>query len=307
MAATTVAPSGAQHELRSSGSHAWVAEVGATLRHLTLDGLEVLDGFEVGERAPAGAGQLLLPWPNRVRDGRYPWEGGHQQLVLSEPENANAIHGLTRWSAWSLVDRDAASVTLAHRLHPQPGWPAVLDLTATYRLGPEGLTVALGARNPDDRAAPFGAGAHPYLRLDTAGVDDLTLTVPAATRLTTDNRSLPTGAEAVAGSAGDFRAPRRIGPAVLDTAFTDLERDGSGRWEVVLGSPSGRKLALWAGPAFSHVMVFTGDTVGGPRRRRALAVEPMTCPPDAFNRPGSFTVLAPGESWVGEFGISLSH
>ena len=301
-----VPPSGTQHEIRARDSHAWVAEVGAAVRELTLDGRPVLDGFDVGERAPAGAGQLLLPWPNRIRGGRYRWAGEDQQLALTEPEAAHAIHGLTRWSSWALADRGESWVTLAHRLHPQPGWPGVLDLTGTYRLSEDGLRVEVTARNAGPTAVPFGAGAHPYLRLDADQVDDLVLEVPAATRLVSDDRSIPIGAEPVAGTPYDFRQPRTIGTLVLDTAFTDLARDAAGVWRVTLRSPSGRRVWLWAGGTFAHVMVFTGDTLGVPRRRRAVAVEPMSCPPDAFNRPGSHVVLEPGEAWSGEFGIGAA-
>lgn len=304
MAGDRVAPSGAQHVIGWEQDSACVTEVGATLRELTLAGLGVLDGFPADERTESGAGQLLIPWPNRLRDGRYSFGGSSLQLALTEPDKSNAIHGLTRWSSWRLEDRAASWVRLALRLHPQPGWPAILDLTATYALGDGGLTVAVSAENVGDVPAPFGVGAHPYVRLDAGTVDELTLTVPGATRLVTDDRSIPVGEEAVEGTRFDFRRPRRIGSDELDTAFTDLERDAVGGWQAVVTSASGASVALWADGQFSHVMAFTGDSLSGPRRRRSLGLEPMSCPPDAFNRPGSFAVIEPGGAWEGRFGIT---
>ena len=63
-------------------------------------------------------------------------------------------------------------------LHPQPGYPFTLDLAIDYELSEHGLTVRTTATNVGDSAAPYGCGAHPYLRLGTDVVDPLVLRIP---------------------------------------------------------------------------------------------------------------------------------
>ena len=139
----------------------------------------------------------------------------------------------------------------------------------------------LRARNTGTARAPYGVGQHPYLAVD-GSVDNAVLTVPGRTRLLTDDRGNPTGTEPVAGSAHDFTEPRAIGDLVLDTAFTDLDRDPDGRVRVRVALPGGTGVDLWAGETVSWLQAFTGDTLAPERRRRGLAVEPMSCPPGAL-------------------------
>jgi len=157
--------------------------------------------------------------------------------------------------------------------------------------------VSLTARNAGDRPAPYGAGFHGYATALTELVDDTALTVPAVTRITTDERLNPVGTEPVAGTAYDFTRSRPVGDLVLDDAFTDLARGTDGRVTVTLASPSGdRGTNVWGGPAAHYLQVFSGDSLPDPRhRRRSLAVEPMTCPADAFVSGEGLVVLQPGE------------
>lgn len=283
-----------------------VTEIGAGLRRYQVDGCDVVDGYGEGDLCPSGRGQVLAPWPNRLGDGRYEFDGRTGRAPLDEPERRNAIHGLVRWMAWSPVSMAQNVVTLGCRLHPQPAYPWTLDLHVTYRLGRDGLAVSMSAANPSlDEPIPFGIGFHPYLSVGVSPVDRAHLQIPARRRLVTDERGLPTADAAVAGTEYDFRAGRTIGPTRLDTAFTDLVRDGDGRAVVVLSGPDdARRVSLWADDAFPYLMVFTADTVDQPgRRRTAVAVEPMSCPPDAFRSRTDLVVLEPGASVTGSWGI----
>ncbi|HEU0194742.1 MAG TPA: aldose 1-epimerase family protein [Gaiellales bacterium] len=299
-------PSGRQFEIRFQEQAVTVVEVGGGLRDYTAGGSEVLDGYSLNEPCGGGRGQLLLPWPNRIQDGSYRFAGAEQRLPLTEPERGNAIHGLGRWSSWSVADHTQAAVTMRLRLFPQPGYPFLLDLETIYVLDEAGLSVRMAATNLGDESCPFGAGAHPYLHAGGALVDDCLLRLPAAARLTADGRGIPTGREPLAGTAWDFRRPRPIDDLELDTAFTELAAGTDGVARVELTSPpAGRTVTLWAeAEAFPYLMVFSGDTLAADRRRRGLAVEPMTCPPNAFQSGESLIVLEPGESWSGAWGIS---
>jgi aldose 1-epimerase len=241
----SVLPTGEQFRLRSGDAEVVVVEVGGGLRTYRAGGRDVLDGFGEREMAGNARGHLLAPWPNRLRDGRYTWDGAVQQTPLSEPETANAIHGLVRFAPWTVVDRDGGSVRLEHLLHPQPGYPFTLRLQVAYQLSATGLQVTTTAINDGDVPLPYGEGHHPYLAAGAGlRVDDCTLQAPAATMLTTDQRSLPTGAVDVTGTPYDLRAGRRIGDLVIDLCFTDLARDDDGLAWVRLTGPGGRGAAV---------------------------------------------------------------
>jgi aldose 1-epimerase len=298
------APSGRQFEITHGVQRAVVTEVGATLRSYSVGDRELLDGFEVDEMCSAGRGQLLLPWPNRIRDGRYSFGGKELQLPLTEPERGNAIHGLVRWSVWAPVEYLADRVAMHHVLYPQPGYPFMLSLTVQYALSAAGLTVTTRAVNVGRDPCPFGAGAHPYITVGTDLVDSATLRLRARTRLESDDRAIPSGRADVAGTEYDFAEPRPIGELALDGAFTDVTPDDDGRLRAVLAAPDGFSAAVWMDPAFSYVMVFTGDALGPPRARRSLALEPMTCAPNAFQSGEGLQILEPGDRFTADWGIT---
>lgn len=297
-------PSGEQVELRHGPWRAVVVEVGGGLRALERDGAPLLDGYGADRMASGGRGQALLPWPNRLADGRYRAGGREVEAPVNERSTGSAIHGLTRWSAWRVAERAAARCAMELRLHPQPAYPFALDLRLDYALGDDGLAVALRAANAGDREAPFGAGFHPYLTLGTETIDALSLRVPADRWLPADARGIPTGERrAVDGGDLDLRGGPALGARVLDHCLTGLRRDGDGLARVRVAAPDGRAATLWMDEAFGHVMVFTGDTLPAGERRRGLAVEPMTCAPDAFNSGDGLWTLRPGESAGGRWGI----
>jgi aldose 1-epimerase len=295
-------PSGEQYEIISGTHRAVVTEVGATLRSFSVDGRDVVRGFGVDEMSSAGRGQNLLPWPNRIRDGRYAFNGVTQQLALTEPARHNASHGLARYVPWVLVEKQTDAVTNRVRIHPQPGWPGTLEAMITHRVTDDGLTVTVQATNLGVGELPFGYGAHPYLTVGEATVDEVAVTVPAASYLEVDDRLLPVKISPVVGKVYDLRRGPVLESRSLDTAMTDLARDSDGRWRVtlVLGD---RYAELWGDDTMRWMQIFTG----GPNRERSIAVEPMTCGPDAFNpgpTHGDMKVLAPGETFIGHWGIT---
>lgn len=300
---STSLPSGRQHVLVHGDQQAVVVEVGAGLRSYRACGRELLDGYAEDEMASSARGQPLIPWPNRLRDGRYDWDGEQHQLPLSEPDAGNAIHGLVRWASWSVVTQTTSAVELRHVLRPSPGYPFLLGLSLSYELHDAGLTVTTTAGNLGGSALPYAAGQHPYLLVE-GQVDGCELELPAATRLQTDERGLPTGRAPVQGTAYDFGTGRPIGATELDDAFTDLARDADGRAWVTLTEPTGAAVRVWADESYPWIQLFTGDSVPDPaRRRRALGVEPMTAPPSALADGVDVVRLGPGESTTGRWGM----
>jgi aldose 1-epimerase len=299
----TLLPTGRQFVLTHGEDRVTVAEVGAALRSYVADGRELLDGWAEDEMPTGFRGSVLAPWPNRLRDGRYTWEGVEHQTALTEPETATALHGLITHAAFSPVAQADDRVELEHLLHPRPGYPFALRLRVTYALTGSGLQVTTEAVNVGRAPLPYGEGHHPYL---TAGglVDRCELVAPAGSYVVADDRGLPVQTRPVDGTAYDFRSGRRVGEARLDHAFTDLERDEAGLAWVRLTGPDGRGAAVWLDESYRWLMLFTGDTVPDvERRRRGLGVEPMTCPPDAFRTGEGVRRLEPGKSASGAWGI----
>ena len=293
-----ISPSGEQIELSFGDQRVVVVGVGGGLRRYSVGDESVLDGYSVVTMCGSGRGQLLAPWPNRIQDGSYEFEGESYQLALDEPERRNAIHGLVRWAKWTVAEDEAERAVLEHRLHPTPGYPFTLDLRVEYSLAEGGLTVRVEATNVGEEACPYGFGAHPYLSGGDGLVDGLELRIPGETALISDERSIPIGRQSVDGTELDFRISKPIGSVQLDHCFTDLSRDGDGRVRVELGG----RAALWVDESYPYVMVFTGDALPDVARR-SVAVEPMTCAPNAFRSGDGLIRLEPGESHAGSWGI----
>lgn len=302
-----IPPSGTQFELQHGAQRAVVVEVGGGLREYIVDGQAVLAGYALDRMADGGRGQPLLPWPNRLVDGQYEFNGEHFQLPVDEVARRNAIHGLTRWASWNLADRADDRVRLTHRIHPRPGYPFTLDLDIEYVLAESGLRVRTTARNSGQRALPFGAGQHPYFTVGSPFVDSVLLQLPAQGRLELDDdHRVPTGKTmAVAGSTFDFRQPQQIRSLLVDECFTDLTRDSTGRARVVLSEATTRKsVVVWMDERYRYIQAFSGDTLAQDHRRRSLAIEPMTCPPNAFRTGTDLIVLQPDEACTLEWGTS---
>ncbi|HEX5901137.1 MAG TPA: aldose 1-epimerase family protein [Solirubrobacteraceae bacterium] len=297
MAVVTQPPTGAQFELHRGRQRLVVNEIGAGVRSWTVGGHELLASFGPAERDEAFCGRVLVPWPNRVRDGRYAFDGAEHRLELTEPELGNALHGLVLHSRWHGVRTSARRVSLSYELHPRAGYPFALSLAVSYELASGGIVMTLHATNVGAERAPFGAGLHPYLTPGTSHVDDVVLEVPASTHVPVDERLLPSGsATPVDGTELDFRRARRLGGLRLDACFGELGRSQAGVARVRVGTHAGAgQLTVWMDERFRFVQVFTADA--------AIAVEPMTCAPDAFNSGDGLVVLEPGASFTGRCGL----
>jgi aldose 1-epimerase len=295
-------PSGEQWTITRGGQSVTVVQVGGGLRRYAVDGVPVLAGYDVEDHIRAGRGQQLMPWPNRIRDGRFSVDGVDHQLALTEPARHNASHGLVRWALWDLERRADESLTVSYALHPQSGWDWHLDLTVDYSLDEDGLTVETSATNTGRGVAPFGFGVHPYVSVGTASRDEVVLEVPADRWLdVAPDRLLPVGLRDVDGTDRDFRQGRPIGTTQLDTAFTGLRRVG-GAWSVRLDRPGADPVTVWGGEGLDWAQVFTGG-IDGSLGEPGVAVEPMSCPPDAFNSGTDLVRLAPDETWSARWGV----
>ncbi len=307
-------PSGRQHHLVHGDHHAVIAEVGASIRQYTVAGRDVVLPFADDVIAPAFSGAVLAPWPNRLGDGQYTWDGTAHQVAVSEPDRNNALHGLVSYGRFVPAPEDegaagltttdeAVTLTLSHQLVPTPGYPFELLLEVTYTLSDAGLRVQVTATNLSAAAAPYGVGFHPWLSPGDAAVDDCTLRVDAASQVTVDERLLPTGTTALTGDA-DLREPRTLAGLVLDDAFVDVTRDPDGLAWIRLAAPDGHEAAVWMDGSMDTWQVCTGD--GIPRiQRRGVAAESMSCIADAFRTGDRVVRLEPGSSHTVTWGVTL--
>ncbi|GAB3565652.1 aldose 1-epimerase family protein [Amycolatopsis endophytica] len=296
-------PTGQQFEIVRGNARAVVTEIGAGLRAFEIGGVPYLETFDAGARPPKGAGQILLPWPNRTKAAQWTYQGEKQQLEVTEEARGNAIHGLTRHREWTLVEHAESSITFEIDVEEQPGWPVPLHARITYDLAPRELTVTHEIRNEGESSIGVGVGAHPYFRIGDVPTDELTLTLPATrVRPYAADEQLPYADERDATGEYDFRDGKVLAEVDLDTAFGGLVPGDDGRFHHVL-SHGDRGVDVWAGPDFRWVQVFTpADLVG---RGRAVAIEPMTCPADALNSGTDLVELDPGTSWTGSWGVKV--
>ena len=298
-------PSGRQHELVRGDHRAVVTEVGAALRVYSVGARDVVTPFREAEVSPAFHGAVLIPWPNRLADGRYEFAGGQFQVPLTEPSRGTALHGLACWERWTLHERSESSVTLGLDLVPTPGYPFALRAAITYALTDAGLEITLATRNLGAVDAPYGAGFHPWLSPGPGSLDDCTLSIDADTWVATDDRLLPTGYEPPPATL-DFSAARRLGATVMDDAFVDA-RFAQGRSWIRLTGSDGRTAAVWMDDTLSCWQVCTGDGTPDPAYHRSgLAAEPMTCVADAFRTGDRLVRLAPGAEHTVRWGLTLT-
>ena len=291
--------SGTNYVLTAGSSTVVVASLAAALRSYEQGGVALTETWGDDSIPAGGAGILLAPWPNRIADGRWTLEGEEQRLDITEPSLGNASHGLLRNTGYRPVHVAESEVVLEGEIFPQHGYPFHLVHRATYHLTQEQLTVTQELTNLSATAAPFALGAHPYLKISDVPTEDLVLTVLADEVFETNEKSIPTAKVAVSGQR-DLRAGRRVGDIEFDSPFTGLP-SGSGRHEHVLAAPDGRTVTLWADPAFEYVHVYISTIYPGVSR--AVAVEPMTAPANAFNTGEGLHRLGPGETFSARWGI----
>ena len=295
-------PSGEQIAIAHGDQRAVVTEVGATLRTYVKGGLSVIEGF-AGEEVPTGArGQLLYPWPNRIGEGEWTFSGRSARPSVDDLTHATAIHGLVRWRPFRIDAVNQNRCVMSLLLHPSPAYPFLSEVSVAYHLGSLGLTVTTTVTNRDGVPLPFGVGFHPYLAVTTPTIEGALLEVPAKSYVAVGERQLPTGEILpLAGHQLDFSTRKSLSGHELDVTYTDLLRDDSGLAVATLQDGEGGEIDLSVDRNFPYVQVYTGDGLEKGRRRTSVAIEPMTCPPDALRSGKDVVILEPGQHWAGSW------
>jgi aldose 1-epimerase len=297
------APTGQQFTISRGSATATITELAAGIRRFSIDGVDLTEPFDESVSPPMGCGIVLVPWPNRIREGRWMLDGKPQQLDLTDPGYKQATHGLLRNTAYRVAAQSDAAITLAATVFPQHGYPFLLDTSVTYEVLDDGLDVTHVIENLSDAAAPVAVGAHPYFRIGDVPTADLMLTVPASTRFELDDSLLPVAEHPVDGDY-DLREGRVLGEIDLNVTLGSLP---AGPNSSVLTAPDGRSLEVWQDESFGFVQVYTPRNfpgLGG--ERHAVAIEPMTAAPDAFNSGLGLQWVEPGSSVTARWGIRFT-
>jgi aldose 1-epimerase len=277
-----------------------VNPVGAGLEALQVDSLDLIERFATDIPRPYYAGVSLAPWPNRIADGLWKWEGEELQLEITEPARNTALHGLVADRTFGVSSQTADSIDFTCVISQEPGYPFDLEVTVRYQLTDTGLAVTMTARNTGSRPAPVAFGTHPFLCVGSTPTRSLTLTAPVDREVLVDDRLIPTGIAPVHPDLPQGTV-FRLAEVEFDTAFG---MRGSGPWRTVLASEDGTQVVVWQDESMGWLQVFLTDSfpgIGG--SRSAIAIEPMTAPPNAFATGEDLTVVQPGEDWSVTWGI----
>ncbi|HVB51093.1 MAG TPA: aldose 1-epimerase family protein [Acidimicrobiales bacterium] len=295
-------PSGEQIAIAHGDQRAVVTEVGATLRTYVKGGVSVIEGF-AGEEVPTHArGQVLYPWPNRIGDGEWTFSDRTARPTVDDVAHATASHGLVRWRPFHVEAVNQNRCVLSLLLHPTPDYPFLSEISVAYHLGALGLTVTTTVTNRDEVPIPFGVGFHPYLAVTTPTIEGAQLEIPAKAYVAVNDRQLPTGEILpLASSQLDFSKRKSLSGHELDVTYTELIRDDTGLAIATLEDAGGGEIELSVDRNFPYLQVYTGDQLEKGRRRTAVAIEPMTCPPDALRSGKDVVVLEAGQHWAGSW------
>lgn len=286
-------------ELAAGDYAATVVPVGAGLAGLSHQGRRLVVPHAPDELPAGYVGKTLVPWPNRITGGTYQYRGTVHEVPVNEHATGAALHGLACWSVWDVVEQSPSHVVLELELAPRYGYPFHLCSRVSYRLDAgAGLTIAITTTNIGADVAPYGASTHPYLSCDGRPVDECVLRSPARSVLDVDERLSPLEVVPAADLGLELTGTAPLGAVSIDHAFTDLPEDG---WTVSLADPTTR-LTVRLHARAPWLQIYSGELVG----RRGVAVEPMTCPPDAFNSGTDLVELAPGEEHTLELRIDAT-
>lgn len=294
--------------LEAHGFTAQLATVGATLVSLDDAGRPLVRSFDPRSERPVFSGAILAPWPNRVIDGAYHWEGQDLQLGISEPERGHALHGLVLEHDFEITGHGRDFARLRTEIAPSAGYPYRVQLVIDYRLESGGLRTTATASNLGQGTAPFAWGSHAYLVAPGQRVDGWEFTLPAGkVQLTDGARLLPKDVVETAGTELDFHTPKPIGELFIDHAYTGLAAGADGRFSASITDAAGVGAQISWDAACPWVQIHTADRDDPALDRTGLAIEPMTCPPGGFNSGQDVIALAPGASHEASWLIGPVH
>jgi len=278
---------------------------------------DIIYGYNRADDKVGSMGDVLFPFPGRVKNSKYIFEGKEYKLKNVKIKDGHAIHGFAKMLEWQIEEQDQSSVRLSCTLikeeYGENGFPFSLKLSLEYSLSETGLTCYARVENIGQEKAPFGLGFHPYFTVGTDQINDMQLKIKAEKIVEFDSGLKPTGKLLdVLGSDLDFNQAKKIGSRIIDNCYTELKsqnhvhlRGVHGLAETVISNGQDRTITIWQDESFPYLQVYSADTIGEKHARRGFAIEPQTCTGFAFNVEGmGLKTLNPGEVFSGNWGIN---
>ncbi|MFD0705123.1 aldose 1-epimerase family protein [Alloscardovia venturai] len=297
---------GNEYTIHAGDYSAVITEQGAGLERLDWNGKELIVPFDPDDPVSACRGQLLIPYPNRIEDGEYEFEGNKYLFPIDEHERNNSIHGLGYRYPWKLVSLTDSSITLSWRTPNLASYPFDLYVETTYTVDAEaGLSVTVSACNNDKKNAPWALAQHPWLAngehhttTEEIEADNAAcrLTIPAKTHVIASERLLPAGLEDVEGTRFDLRHGNELGMQEFDDAWTDVEYNAQGTVTATFLRPDGVEISLSGDKTITSFQVCNGYGWDAEKKPQGVAVEPQTAYANAFRSGKDLIVIKPGET-----------
>lgn len=240
--------------------------------------LQAIEGYEQYDQVEGQAfmkSSVLFPFPNRLENGTYRYEGREYNFPVDDKFQGNAIHGFVRNESFKVLESEAndagGSVKVAYYYSGERNYyPFAFGLMVTYIYTAERLDVKFDIENRGNGHMPIGFGWHPYLTINKRPLDTLKMKLPFVSQVELNEENLPTGN---VGDFMDYEEPNDVGDREFDDCYKLIMQDNS-----ILYSPEDQiGLAMEASKECLFLQVYT------PPERKSIAVEPMNCNINAFN------------------------
>jgi aldose 1-epimerase len=269
--------------------------------HSLLDGYKSEEEFAT-QRLKNFKGSKLFPFPNRINQAQYTFEGKNYSLEKNFPQENNAIHGLVLETNFTvkneLANEAEARLELTYRSEGDSrGYPFRYELSITYTLSPTGFSCTTKAINTSDTEMPVGDGWHPYFKTGIQ-LNDLFLQLPSDEILETDEKLIPTGKLI---KSDQFLKSSQVGSHLFDTCYKVKGENKIVETELY-DKAKDLRIILWQETGkdkYNYLQIYI------PPQRDTIALEPMTCAPDAFNNSMGLIILKPGEVKEFTFGVRV--
>ena len=283
---------------------------GHTLQQRTV---HVLDGYRDAVEARNMDGfrnAVMVPWSNRLRDGKYRFQGREYDFAGKTAGGSQAIHGLVADQPFELVESGEDFLRARAQVPKLEAYPFEVEVEVTYRLcaDPHRLSLDIVAKNNGEGDAPISLGWHPYIACQGGSAETTKITVPSQVRIQTDRNLIPK--PGIKGFSTQAYPVTLVHRRDIDWGMTSLvAEDGVATALVdhVDGSQTAVELiGARQGLGLGSFQIYTGQALAY-RRGIAVAVEPLLAMTDAFNRPECEALITVGPGQVQEFHAALEH
>jgi len=272
---------------------------------------DIIYGYGNEENKAGSMGDILFPFPGRVKDSIYEFDGKKYLLSGTKIKDGHAKDGFAKINPWKIPPQKENEAKLLFEMteeeYEPKGFPFSLQLTLHYSLSKDGFTCRAEVLNFGSKPAPFGLGFHPYFSLGANSVNDLEIKIPAKKLVEFDNNLFPTGKTIdLEYSSLNFGNSKKIKENIIDNCFCGLDTE-NGIAKTCLTFQD-YKVKIWQDRNFPYLQIYSGDTIPEQYRRHGLAVEPQTCTGFALNKPEmGLIILSPDEKFIGSWGVEIKR